>query len=254
MNFQFGSGVLYGVPSIALDGSAVTAPTPVMFGALQDVSMDFNFTKKELYGMYQFPLAVARGAGKIDCKAKMAQFNAALFNLVFGETTAAGEIKTAFNESVTVTTAGAGVPAQSQYTILDLGAYKSDGTPMTRTAAASTAGSLSTMGSLYYYYSTGSYVFGSTLYGNSTVLINYAYTATAAGVNFTINNQLLGLSPFFKARLRGAYQGNQMNVTLNLCTGTKFTLATKQEDFWIPEFDFSAMADSSNVVGTVSVG
>ena len=58
--------------------------TPVPFGALQDVSMDISSSKKELYGQRQFPLAVARGTGKIDCKAKAASFSAMLFPPGFG--------------------------------------------------------------------------------------------------------------------------------------------------------------------------
>lgn len=249
MEYHFGSGVLFGVPLLNLDGSTVTNPTPAPFGALQDVSVDISSSKKELYGMYQYPLAVARGTAKVDCKAKSAAFSAMLFNLIFGENLNAGEIDTAFNESVTVGAGDTGTPTHSAYEVLDLGVTNpTTGLPLTRVAGSAVA----SMGQ--YAYGSGVYSFcGSWL--SLAVDISYAYTsATAAGVNFTINNQLLGLAPYFKVRLYNSFEGKQMNLTLNKCVSTKLTLASKLEDFWIPEFDFSAMADDSQQVGTISVG
>ena len=53
MQYEFGTGVLYGK---SLNSGV---QTPVRFGALQGVTVDFAFTTKELYGQYQFPLALA---------------------------------------------------------------------------------------------------------------------------------------------------------------------------------------------------
>ncbi len=50
----FGSGVLIATPSGA-------NATPVQFGTLQDVSIDISFSSKQLFGQYQFPIALARG-------------------------------------------------------------------------------------------------------------------------------------------------------------------------------------------------
>lgn len=77
--YGFGSGTLSATPTVG---------SPQTFGALQDVSLDFSFTNKELYGSKQFPLVVARGTGKINCKAKFASIDAALFNTLFFQGTA----------------------------------------------------------------------------------------------------------------------------------------------------------------------
>jgi hypothetical protein len=69
----FGSGVLIATPSGA-------NATPVQFGALQDVSLDFSFASKQLFGQYQFPIAFARGEGKITGKAKFANIDGPLYN------------------------------------------------------------------------------------------------------------------------------------------------------------------------------
>jgi len=128
MQYQFGSGVLYG------RSLTNTPATPVRFGALQDVSIDFQFTTKELYGSYQFPLALGRGSGKIAGKAAFAQFNAQAFNdLFFGYSNpATGETKTLVGEAQTVTANIVTVTNNTTY-LTDLGVIKaSDGTVFTR--------------------------------------------------------------------------------------------------------------------------
>src|SRR3990172_4159491 len=99
MQYQFGSGVLYG------RSLTNTPATPVRFGALHDVSVDFAFTTKPLFGSFQFPLAIGRGTAKVTGKANFAQFNAQAFNdLFFGlSNPATGETKTAVQEPQTIT-------------------------------------------------------------------------------------------------------------------------------------------------------
>ena len=41
-------------------------------------------------------------------------------------------------------------------------------------------------------------------------------------------------------------------MRLNSCYSSKLTMATKIDDFMIPEFDFAAGADVSGVIGTMS--
>src|ERR1035438_6965901 len=103
--YQFGPGVLYGTNTAANS-------TPRRFGGLQDCSTEFSFQVKELYGSYQFPLAIARGQGKIACKAKIASVNGAVLNdLFFGLSMAS----TPFN-AMAVDEAGT-IPASTAYTV-----------------------------------------------------------------------------------------------------------------------------------------
>ncbi|MEN6476127.1 MAG: hypothetical protein ABFD81_19085 [Syntrophaceae bacterium] len=249
MQYEFGSGVLWGIPKQSLTGSTITVPTPVLFGAIQDVTIDIAWTKKELFGMYQFPLAVARGTAKIDCKAKSAALSAGLFNLIFGETLSTGEIKGAFQEAGTI-------PGSSSYVVTvtnsanfvtDLGVtYALTGLPMTRVSGSpAAAGEYSVTSGVYTFHADDK---------SLGVLISYTYTSSAApGKNFTINNQLLGQAPIFQVVLNQSYQGNIQNIQLFSCMSTKLTLATKLEDFMIPEFDFSAFANSAQQVGSISL-
>ena len=246
--YEFGSGNLWAIPTISLAGALVTVPTPIPFGALQDVSVDMSFNIKELHGQFQFPLAVARDTGKITAKAKAARITASLFNQVFGETISTAETKIAFQE------AGA-VPASSTYTVtvansatwaLDLGVtYAATGLPLTRGATATGIGVYSCAAGVYTFSSADA---------SANVKISYTYTASAApGAKFTINNQMLGLTPFFKVVLNQTYQGKNLSLTLNRGMASKLTFATKLEDFTVPELDLSFMADDSNVIGEVSV-
>ena len=83
----FGAGKLIATPTTDATGAAVANPTPVAVAVLQDVSVDFDFETKTLYGNMQFPVAVGRGKGKVGWKAKSGDFNGALLgSLYFGQT------------------------------------------------------------------------------------------------------------------------------------------------------------------------
>ena len=58
--YTFGSGALFAVRG------DVANSTPVKFGALQEASVEFSASSKELYGQFQFPLAVARGTSTVS--------------------------------------------------------------------------------------------------------------------------------------------------------------------------------------------
>ena len=246
MEYQFGSGVMWGIPTLTIAGAAVAVPTPVPFGAMQDVSIDISSSVKELFGLKQFPLAVARGTAKVNGKAKAARITAAFFNQLFGETpTQAGEVNVKYQESLTIAANNATVGNNATFG-LDLGViYAATGLPLARGAAAAAG---------IYSCNNGVYSFDPADVANNAVLkASYTYTKNASpGQLITLNNQLLGNQPQFKIVLNQSFQGKNLTLTLNRCVGTKLTIATKLEDFTIPEFDFSAMVDDSDVLGTIS--
>lgn len=239
MDFKFGSGVLIGTRTDQ------AAPTPRMFGILQEASVEFSFSNKQLMGQYQFPVAVARGAGKVSGKAKFANIDSAMFNdLFFQSTLASNERRVAVNEAGTPTTNTLTV-ANSATFLADLGVYNTvSGRYMTRVASAPAAGQYSV--------SAGVYTFAAAD-ANPPVLVTYEYSfTTTVGKTLTIQNQLLGINPTFSLVLAQNYNGRQLNLKLNACTSTKLALATKLEDFLVPDFDFEAYADGANVIGTLS--
>ena len=84
MQLSFGSGAVWGERTDVI-GSGIG---PRQFGVLQDIQIDFDWTDKELYGQLQFPVAIARGQGKISGKAKFAQILGLLYSDIFFGTTA----------------------------------------------------------------------------------------------------------------------------------------------------------------------
>lgn len=239
--YSFGSGVLYGVPSAANS-------TPARFGGLQEVSLDFSFNVKELYGQYQFPLAIARGTGKVQAKAKQANIHSLMFNQIFfGQSLVTGETSVAVEEAGTVPSPTGPYTitvANSATFVADLGVtYTLTGLPLTCVATAPTTGQ--------YSYSAGVYTFAAADAGLG-VKLNYSYTVAASGKKLVINNQLLGQSPFFQAAFTTVYNSKRCSFILNKCISNKLTFATKLEDFVIPEFDFSCFADDGGVIGTLS--
>jgi hypothetical protein len=235
--YAFGVGAL-----VALRTDVANAP-PAQFGTLQEVQLDLSYGVKELTGQFQAPAAIARGPLKITGKAKAAQITAANFNTIFfGQALSAGNTVTQLNEPGTV-------PAASAYTVqvanhaafvADLGvAYAATGALLTPVAGAPTAGQ--------YAVASGVYSFAAGDAG-AALLFTYTYT-TSTGMGVALTNQLMGSAPTFKLILSEQYQGKLLNLELNAVIAPKLSLAFKNEDFMIPEFDFQAAADSAGNIG-----
>jgi len=239
MQFGFGSGSAYAVDSAA-------NPTPAPFGILQDISVDFSFTNKELTGQFGFPVAVGRGTGKIACKAKNARLSGRLLNMFFSGTKAAGQTSVAQDESGSIP----GTPfqitvANSANFGIDLGVFDSaTSIPFVRVASAPAVGQ--------YTVTAGVYLFNTGDTGK-TVKISYTFTIAGTGESITITNPLIGVAPTFKAVATQLFNTLRNTLTLNANVFTKLGWSTKLEDFAIPEMDFSSFADSANNIGTWSV-
>ncbi len=249
--YGFGSGVVFAVPLTNAQGSPITSGTPVRFGVLQDVSVDFSFTNKELHGQNQFPVAIGRGQGKITGKAKFGQFNGALVNsLFFGQTLAAGQSTIADKEVLTIAS-DTGTVTNSTTFEDDLGAvYASSGLPLTRVASTPITGQYSVTPAGVYTFATAD---SGAVTGN--ILVSYRYQTTSTGTTATsiaLTNQLMGYAPTFRAELYVPYASKQLVITLNQCIGSKLNFATKLDDFLIPEFDFEAFSDASNNIGSLN--
>ena len=241
--YGFGAGTLIAIPNLSV-------PTPTQFGALQDVEIDFDFTTKELYGAYQFPLAIGRGQAKITGKASIAQIRTRVYNdIFFNEPSepSADQVIMALAEAHSV-------PASSTYTVTvtnaadyinDLGVtYAVGGNQLMRVASVAAAGEYSVD------IATGVYTFYSAD-ASAALLFNYQYTVDS-GVTMTITNQLLGASPTFSINLQNTFDGNILTMTLNKCISSKLTFPFKQVDFVMNDFEFSAFADDSGNIGTIS--
>ena len=245
MQLSFGSGAVWGERT-DVTGSDIG---PRQFGVLQDIQIDFDWTDKALYGQLQFPVAIARGQGKITGKAKFAQILGLLYSdIFFGLTPAVGQFAVSQLEA-------ASVPATTPYTVTvanatdyndDLGVvYAASGERFNRVTTPSGAGQYSVN------FTAGVYTFASAD-ASAAVLISYTYIVTTSGSKLTITNQIMGTTPTFKATFYTNYAGNGTALRLNACMADKLSLPTKVDDWTIQELDFSAFADASGTIGYLS--
>ena len=252
MQLAFGAGALWGNRTDTT-GSGIG---PDQFGILQDVQIDWDWTTKELWGQFQFPLDIARGQGKITGRARFARIFGAIYgDLFFGQTPQAGQVTVAENEAAVV-------PATAPFTaaVANAAAYADDlgvayangvnaGKRFTRVSTPANPGEYSVNPA------TGIYTFAAADAG-AAVMASYLYGALS-GRKLVLTNQLIGTTPTFKATFytskttQGVPAG--MSLVLNACTATKLSLPTRTDDYQIQEFDFSAFADPSGAIGTLSV-
>src|SRR5436853_4229026 len=175
MQLAFGAGALWGNRT-DVTGSGIG---PDQFGILQDVQIDWDWTTRELWGQFQFPVDIARGQGKIAGKAKFARIFGALYgDLFFGQTPASGQLTIAENEAATV-------PASTPYAVTvanaasyvdDLGVFyasgASAGNRFTRVTTPSAAGQYSVN------LATGIYSFAAADAG-AALLVSYLYNTSS---------------------------------------------------------------------------
>ena len=238
--YSFGSGVLLG------QRTDIANATPINFGLIQEVSLDLGFDTKMLYGQNQFPVAIARGKGKVTGKAKMAKISGIAFaSLFFGLTLSAGQLATAFGEGPSA------VPASPfQITVVNGATWVDDygvvnaatGLPLQRVASGPVAGQYAVAAGGIYTFSSADHTSG------VAVLISYTYTVSGSGQQLTLPNNLLGTTPTFQAQLYTTFQGLPLNVKLLNCVSGKLALATKLDDFVIPELDFDCFANAAGNV------
>lgn len=246
LNPQFGSGVFFGVPNA---GNLATNPTPMQAGILQEISVDFKADLKKLFGMQQLPLAKARGKLSVTAKGKMASLDPMYYSqLYFGLPTATGVNRPVYNESHA--TAASVAPANTT-AATDLGVINgSTGVQMVSITTGSPA-----VGQYKFtpYVASGptpaAYAFNASETA-VTVLLSYQWPDTT-GFTLEITNQLMGYAPEFMALLYNDFRGNLFALQLNSCILGSLSIPTKQEDFWISDFDLEASCDVSNVLGYV---
>lgn len=241
MEFGFGSGLL-----TATRNDVTTPQTPERFGALQDVSIEFNGDIKELFSTQQYPVDVARGKTKIMGKAKVAEIKGAMYNSIFfGQTLATGGVKFAYNESLSQATSVGftyTVANAASTPLTDQGVfYVINGNQLTYVTTSPT------IGQYEFAPSTGVYTFGTEPQGTG-LYVNYLYT-TATGYNIVIGNPFMGTTPQFKMVLFQPFEGNQVVLILNKCVSSRLTFPTRIDDYVIQDLDFSAFADAGGQVG-----
>jgi hypothetical protein len=243
--FAFGSGTLIG------KRTDIAGTPPALLGTLQDVSLDFDRKIELLLGQYNMAVAAGGGEFKIAGKAKFARLQATQINNLFlGQTLAANSmVEMTTGETDTVTAAAITVANGATF-LEDFGVfYASSGAQLMPVAASPAQGQyIAPSGS-------GTYTFNSADNG-AAVVIYYSYSVTS-GNKITLANQLTGPLPMFEVSLKETFNyfgaNKDIVVKLNACVAPKLSLPFSSQKFTVAEFDFQAIADASNNIGTISL-
>jgi hypothetical protein len=238
----FGVGFLFATPAGA-------NATPTRFGALQDVTVDFSFDTKLLYGSSQFALEQARGKGKIDIKAAIGRVDPNLFNnIFFGLSTSVGETLNSIDETGVIT-AGAVTVANASTWTQDLGVYNvATGLYMTRVASAPSGNQYAVTG--------GAYTFNASLNGDA-VRISYVYSSTTTGTRLAYTNQPMGSNAIFSMTLVNQFAGvggrKSLFMSFPAVQASKLSMPLKLDDFTLTSLDMGAQDDGSGNVFSYSM-
>lgn len=229
-----------------------------MVGILQESTVDFSWTTKQLWGQNQYPAVIARGEAKVTLKLTWAALDLQLIaNTLFGTSTATGQFAISQDEQQVV---GASSPytfavANASSFVYDLGVrYASSGVSLQRVMTPSAAGQYSVN------YSTGVYTF-SVGDANIPMLVSYHYTNNTTGKLLTVANQLQGATPYFRCALFNSISPNPPPISasavpwalcFNAVTANKVSMPRKVNEFTILEIEAEAFADGSGTVCYIS--
>jgi hypothetical protein len=241
----FGVGFLFATPS-------GTNPTPTRFGRLQDVSVDFSYDSKLLYGSNQYALENARGKAKIELKATIGVVDPNLFNnIFFGLATSTGETLNSVDEPQTSATTSITVANASTFS-QDLGVYNSvTGLWMTRVASAPAAGQYAVNTA------TGVYTINSAQ-ENQALKVSYTYASASTGTSLNFTNQLMGASVIFSVQLVNKFKGGDgvvrsLFLDFPAVQCPKLSMPLKLDDFTLPQLDMAAQDNGSGNVFNYSM-
>jgi hypothetical protein len=244
--YAFGSGTLIG------KRTDITGTPPCLLGTLDSVSIDFDRKIETLLGQYSMAVAAGGGEFKISGKAKFARLQSTQINNLFlGQTLAANSmLEMTTGETDTVTSAAVTV-ANGSTLVEDFGVfYASTGVQLTPVASSPAQGQYVAPSG-----TPGTYTFNSADNG-AAVLIYYSYTISS-GNKISLANQLTGPLPVFEISLKETFNyfgtSKDLLVKLNACVSSKLSLPFNNAKFTVAEFDFQAIADSSNNIGTISL-
>ncbi len=235
----FGPGI------IIVTRTDTTTPLAVNLGYAQEFSLDVSASTKQLYGQNQYPLVAARGTAKVTAKIKAAMLSGLAWNQTFfGQSFVAGRDTYYFNEAHTpsgttqvVTNATGG--------IVDLGVtYAASGLPLQRVATVTAAGQYSVV------QSTGTYTINAA--DEVALLFNYSnFSSGATGQQLQVNNVAIGQNPTFQLDYwtnLNQPASKPFAVRLFSCVAGKLQIASKLEDFIMPEIDLDVFANASGQV------
>lgn len=236
----------FGPGAIILTRTDVANSTPINVGFAQSFNLEFSGNLKELFGQNQYPIDVARGTVKITGKINAAVLSGIAWNnCFFGASFSTGSLTWANPELGTIPATPYQVTvSQAANFDKDLGVINPlTGLPYKRVASAPTTGQYSVNEA------TGIYTFAA---ADTTLNVNISYSyKTTGGQTLPITQTLLGSSPIFQLDYYTSRNNKPFLARFNQCQASKLAMATKLEDFVMPELDIGMFANAAGNVGNL---
>jgi len=124
-----------------------------------------------------------------------------------------------------------------------MGVSDASGNPMTRVASSPTTGQYSVSAGVYTFAAADTALL---------VFIDYRYTV-ATGKSIAVVNQLLGSIPTVSLDIVIPFEGKQIVWKFPKAVSGKLSMATKLDDYTIPEISFDIFSDDNGNVGTIGL-
>jgi hypothetical protein len=241
-----------------INGLTIAVPVTRELPLVQEMSIDIDMPTVPLYGENNFAIAVARKGGKISGKIKFAGFNTTPLAMtmagITGQPTVGGD-------QITIDEAHTVPATPFQFTISppnsgvfskDLGVKYNALTPVGTAGVALQRAATATGAGVYAVNeATGIYTFQTTD-ATALVVVSYRSTVTTGASQLLLAQEPLGNTPSFELTYSGVYLGSRVNVVLSPVVGSKLALASKLENWNMPELDFEAF-ESTGIVGATIV-
>ena len=247
--FVFGPGEIFAVLNQYYDGTSPTVPQPFRLDVDQDLPLDFTSTPKELWGQSIFPTAIGLGEGKVTGKIRQGRVDYRMIQALFaaqdGQPTTGMNLT--YQQGYSTVVPGSPyqitpAPPNSGVYVADWGVrYANSGLFLTKVTGPVAQGE--------YAESAGEYTFAA-LDTTQPIIIDYEFSV-ATGYTISYDNPLQGAVGFMHMRYQGSYGGRYIGIDLPLLVPNKFSLATKQKDWVMPEFDFSLFSAPSGLVASI---
>jgi hypothetical protein len=244
--YTFGTGNIFITPSGA-------NPTPILVGAIQDASVDFDGDLKQLFGQYQYALDNARGKVKITGKFGSGKVDSKLWNATFfGLSVTTGQTLFSLTEAAAIpATPFQVVPANGATFTQDLGVFfAATGLPLKAVASGPT---------------TGQYSFAGAAIGATASFATNVMTVTVAPTSgvFAVGQQIVsaGVTAGTYISSLGTGTGGTGTYTLSSSPGTlaaqaaagsaTYTFATADSGKGVLlNYEYSSSATGQSIAGT----
>lgn len=240
-NAVFSVGSLMFIPS-------GTNPTPIQIGTLDDVSLEIQQELVPLMGEKSFPVAYAKGKGKISGKAKTAYLNADLLTaVVLGAVKTTGQKKIVRDETASIPTTPFQITTTNSATwYADLGVVDlTSGVRLTRVASAPAT--------TQYSVAAGVYTFAAADTGHSVAI--YYYTVAGSGSTVTVTNAVMAETSSYQLILGNTpTSGTSYLIDFPAVHIPTLSMSMKSGAWSEQNLSFEVAADSAGTVARYYIG